>query len=91
MVRRDRKAMIDRASPLPLTPHSRMPTVGRSSVYYRPAPIPEEDMALVRRVDEIHLGRPLYGRRTIRDRLLRQGHRVNRRKEASRESPLSES
>jgi len=44
--------------------------VSRSSVYYRPGPISEEDLALMRRVDEIHLRFPFMGSRKIRDMLL---------------------
>ena len=72
--------MIDRASPLPLTRQCRMLDLSRSSVYYRAVPIPEEELALMRRIDEIHLRLPFYGSRKIRDHLLREGHRVNRKK-----------
>jgi len=54
--------------------------LSRSSVYYRLKPIPEEDLALMRRIDEIHLKLPFFGSRKIRDRLQREGYRVNRKK-----------
>jgi len=72
--------MIDRASTLPITRQCQMLDLSRSSVYYRLKPIPEQDLALMRKIDEIHLKRPFFGSRKIRDRLQRQGYRVNRKK-----------
>jgi putative transposase len=72
--------MVDRASPLHITQQCRMLDLSRSSVYYRLKPIPEEDLALMRRIDEIHLKLPFFGSRKIRDRLQREGYRVNRKK-----------
>lgn len=72
--------MIDRASPLPVTQQCEMLDLSRSSVYYRLKPIPEEDLTLMRRIDEIHLKLPFFGSRKIRDRLQREGYRVNRKK-----------
>jgi len=72
--------MIDRASPLPITRQCQMLDLSRSSVYYRLKPIPEEDLALMRSIDELHLQHPFLGSRKIRDRLQRQGARINRKK-----------
>ena len=47
--------------------------VARSTVYYRPTGISAEDLALMRRLDEIHLERPFYGSRRLRDELETQG------------------
>jgi len=72
--------MIDRAQSVPVTRQCQMLDVSRSSVYYRPAPIPEEDLALMRRIDEIHLRFPFMGSRKTRDMLQREGYGVNRKK-----------
>ena len=72
--------MIDRAHPIPITQQCRILELSRSSVYYRAVPIPEADLALMRRIDEIHLKIPFYGSRRIRDRLQREGYEVNRKK-----------
>ena len=50
------------------------------TVYYRPTGISAEDLALMRRLDEIHLARPFYGSRRLRDELETQGHPVNRKR-----------
>ncbi len=54
--------------------------VARSTAYYRPEPVSEVDLALMRLIDEIHLKLPFYGSRRIRDELEDQGHRVNRKR-----------
>jgi len=72
--------MVDRASPLPITRQCRMLDLSRSSVYYRLQPIPEEDLGLMRRIDEIHLKRPFFGSRKIRDSLQREGYNLNRKR-----------
>jgi putative transposase len=72
--------MIDRAHSMPITKQCRILELSRSSVYYRAVPIPEADLALMRRIDEIHLKLPFYGSRKIRDLLQRDGYKVNRKK-----------
>jgi putative transposase len=72
--------MIDRAHPMPITKQCRILELSRSSVYYQPLPLPERDLALMRRIDEIHLKIPYYGSRRIRDQLQREGYKVNRKK-----------
>lgn len=54
--------------------------VSRSSAYYRPEPFSEEDLALMRLIDEIHLQYPFYGSRRMRDELEDRGHPVNRKR-----------
>ena len=41
--------------------------MARSTAYYRPEPVSEEDLALMRLIDEIHLQWPFYGSRRMRD------------------------
>jgi putative transposase len=48
-------------------------------VYYVARPLPERDLALMRRIDEIHLESPFFGSRKIMDQLRRDGHEVGRR------------
>jgi putative transposase len=72
--------MIDRANPLPITQQCRILELSRSSVYYQPLPLTESEVALMRRIDEIHLKIPYYGSRRIRDQLQREGYNINRKK-----------
>jgi len=72
--------MIDRGHPIPITKQCGILEVSRSSFYYQPVPFPEGELALMRRIDEIHLKLPFYGSRRIRDQLQREGYKVNRKK-----------
>jgi putative transposase len=72
--------MIDRAHPMPITKQCRLLELSRSSVCCQAVPLPEGELALMRRIDKIHLKLPLYGSRRIRDQLQREGYKVNRKK-----------
>ena len=54
--------------------------VARSSAYYRPEPVSEEDLVLMRLIDEFHLRWPFYGSRRLRNELEDRGHKVNRKR-----------
>ena len=43
--------------------------VCRSSLYYRPGPVSAVDLALMRRLDELHLNYPFLGARRLADML----------------------
>ena len=45
----------------------------RGSLYYRPRPVPAADLAVMRRIDELHLDYPFAGRRMLRDLLRGEG------------------
>jgi putative transposase len=52
----------------------------RSSYYYEPCPESEENLALMRRLDELHLEHPVYGSRKLAVLLRRAGLRINRKR-----------
>ena len=54
--------------------------VFRSTAYYRPNPVSEEDLVVMRLIDELHLQLPFYGSRRIRDELEDRGRTVNRKR-----------
>ena len=70
--------MIDREHKLPLTRQAEALGISRGSVYYLPAPASGADLALMRRIDELHLEHPLAGARMLRDWLNAEGHAVGR-------------
>jgi hypothetical protein len=76
--RAERKEMIDRKHPLPLTRQSEILELSRSSLYYEAVPTSGGDLELMRLVDEIHLKYPFMGSRGIRDQLQDMGHKVGR-------------
>ena len=52
----------------------------RSSYYYECCPETEENLALMRRLDELHLAHPVYGSRRLTALLRRAGQGVNRKR-----------
>jgi len=52
----------------------------RSSYYYEPCPETEENLALMRQLDELHLEHPVYGSRKLTVLLRRAGQTVNRKR-----------
>ena len=71
--------MIDRGDKLPVTRQVEILELSRSSVYYAPRPLPERDLRLMRRLDELHLKWPFYGARKLTRELQDEGHAVGRR------------
>jgi putative transposase len=71
--------MIDREHPLSVMRQAKLLEISRGVVYYQPRPTSEADLALMRRIDELHLEHPFMGARMLRRMLLRQGIRVGRR------------
>lgn len=71
--------MINREHKLPITRQSALLGLARSTAYYRPRPIGEADLALMRRIDELHLQCPFAGSRMLRDLLRAEGHAIGRK------------
>jgi putative transposase len=71
--------MIDREHQLTITRQAKLLGMSRGSVYYLPRPVSEADLALMRRIDELHLEHPYMGARMLRRMLVRQGIKVGRR------------
>jgi putative transposase len=71
--------MIDPKHDLPITRQAELLGISRAAVYYVPRPISEEDLALQRRIDELHLERPFAGSRMLRRFLRDEGYDVGRK------------
>jgi putative transposase len=71
--------MIDRTHELPVKRQAELVGISRSTVYYHPEPVPESDLRLMRRIDELHLELPFAGSRMLRDLLTAEGFDVGRR------------
>jgi len=74
----ERKAMIDRSHALPLARQAEELGISRGSLYYQPQPVSAADLALMRRMDELHLEFPFAGSRMLRDLLLAEDFTVGR-------------
>ena len=58
--------MIDREHDLPITKQAEVLQISRGSVYYLPRPVPDADLAIMRRLDRLHLEFPFAGSRMLR-------------------------
>ena len=54
--------------------------ITRSTVYYKAAGESEEELRLMRRIDELYIERPTRGSRSMRDCLDTEGYAVNRKR-----------
>ena len=77
----ERRAMVERPSEnLSVRRQCELLSLARSGVY-RPGPVTgADDLALMRRIDELHLERPFYGSRRMVFELNQAGHGVNRKR-----------
>lgn len=71
--------MIDDTHDLPIRRQAELLEVSRSNVYYLPRPASEADLAVMRRIDELHLNYPFAGARMLRDMLNREGIPIGRK------------
>ena len=70
--------MIDRSHDLPLARQAELLRLSRSSLYYEAQPVPEAELAIMRRIDALHLDYPFAGSRMLRDLLRGEGVIVGR-------------
>src|SRR5947209_6442374 len=75
----ERKAMIDREHGLSITRQAEVLQISRGSVYYLPRPVPDADLAIMRRLDRLHLEFPFAGSRMLRGLLAAEGCKIGRR------------
>ena len=54
--------------------------VGRAGYYYEPSPETPANLAMMRRLDELHMEYPAFGSRRLREMLRREGPAVNRKR-----------
>ncbi len=71
--------MIDRSHELPVARQCQILSLARSTAYYRPQEASESDLAMMRRMDALHLELPFAGSRMLRDLLRREGFAVGRK------------
>ena len=70
--------MIDRNHDLPIAKQAKVLGISRGSVYYQPRPVSAADLAVMRRMDELHLEFPFAGSRMLRDLLNKEGVEIGR-------------
>lgn len=70
--------MIDRDHELSVKRQAALLGISRGSVYYLPREVPETDLALMLRIDQLHLDYPFAGSRMLRGLLAGEGWHVGR-------------
>jgi len=70
--------MIDADHRLSISRQARVLAISRGSVYYRPRPASDADLALMRRIDRLHVDYPFAGSRMLQGLLTAEGYRVGR-------------
>src|SRR5258707_2602847 len=71
--------MIDREHDLPITKQAEVLKISRGSVYYLPRPVSSADLAIMQRLDRLHLEFPFAGSRMLRGLLAAEGSKIGRR------------
>ena len=71
--------MIDREHDLPITQQAEVLRISRGIVYYLPRPVPEADLAIMRRLDRLHLEFPSPGAECCEACWLPRGCKIGRR------------
>jgi len=71
--------MIDREHELSVARQAKALGISRGSVYYRARPPSDAVLALMRRIDKLHLEYPFAGSRMLKGLLNTEGHEVGRR------------
>jgi putative transposase len=70
--------MIDRSHELPLVRQADPLRLSRGGLYYDPRPVPAAELAIMRRIDALHLDYPFAGSRMLRDLLRGEGIIIGR-------------
>jgi putative transposase len=70
--------MIDKTSKITITRQAELLAVNRTTLYYVPKPMNDNDLQILRSLDELHLTYPFMGARMLRDQLNLQGYEIGR-------------
>jgi putative transposase len=65
---------------MPITKQCQWLGLARSSVYYQPVPVSQEDLAIMHRLDQRHLCYPCFGARKLTAMLKREGVAIGRKR-----------
>lgn len=71
--------MIERGVEMTIKRQAERLKMTRSHVYSRPQPVPERDLRLMHRLDELHLKAPFHGARKLSAQLRWVGHEIGRK------------
>lgn len=72
--------MITTDAPISISEQCRIFGISRSTYYYEPKGESEENLEIMKRIDELFLDNPTWGSRQMRNRLRLEGKKVNRKR-----------
>lgn len=72
--------MIQPLAPISITEQCRILGVARSTYYYEAVGESDENLAIMKRIDELYMDNPTWGSRQMRNRLRLDGNKVNRKR-----------
>jgi putative transposase len=75
-----RRSWVEKSNVLSMRQQCELLELNRSGVYYEPAVVTPENLALMNRIDEIFTERPFYGSRRLAVVLSNEGQAVNRKR-----------
>lgn len=75
-----RRTLIETAEKPSIRRQCELLAISRTAYYYEPCPETDENLELMRRLDELHLENPVYGSRRLTVMLGREGFVVNRKR-----------
>lgn len=75
----ERRALIEPSIPPSMRRQCELLAVNRAGMYYTPVEPDAEELALMRRIDELHLKHPFFGSRMLTETLKQQGLVINRK------------
>lgn len=70
--------MIDPAAKLSVSGRAIVLGISRGSVYYKPRPVSDADLKLMRRIDKLHMAFPFAGSPMLQGLLVQEGFKVGR-------------
>lgn len=77
---KDRRALVDGNVPPSMRRQCELLSVSRSSVYHEPVGPDDEELAVMRQIDELHLKHPFFGSRMMTRTLKSRGTVINRKR-----------
>jgi putative transposase len=77
---KQRRSLIEAGSTPSMRRQCDLLSVTRSSVYYEPVGLDDEELAVMRRIDELHLKHPFFGSRMMAQTLKAEGTAMNRKR-----------
>jgi putative transposase len=76
---KQRRTMVEPGAELSIRRQCELLGISRSGLYYEPVATSAEELALMRRIDELHLEHPFYGSRKLAQVLSTEGRATNRK------------